>query len=309
MLQIQSFINRWLKPIISVLLVIILVFGYPSPALANSWVPKPLQNITERFVSFLSPSSTKGAPTGRQKGGAGRGRCPQILALDKNELPLTAFAPTISEPQGEPIVTTDLNKSSDTKVNIIWGQTIESHPTFWFYIPYIYNEKIKYGKFVLLDNNQEMVTKPIYVQLPDSNVSVSNSLPNIAKFTLPKTEQGLLTDKEYNWYFSVICNPLKPSRNPGVTGWIRKVNLSVRPPQSYQYYRSQGIWFDAVTRFIENTDLQNLSQNKEWLELIKFTFSENGQPDDNDDNLNQIANKIAKLSIKELEIVDNPELM
>ncbi|BAZ26470.1 hypothetical protein NIES4073_73780 [Kalymmatonema gypsitolerans NIES-4073] len=299
MFHIQWFITRLLKPIVSLILVIILVVSYPSTVLAQT---NPLQNIWERIQSiFESPQTrTKGAPVGRKKGGAGRGRCPALIPLDKdNEIPLTAFVPAIQEEQPT------LSKSdnvSHSKLTYVWGRTIEQYPTFWFYIPYVYKQsEIEYGKFVLLDKDKHIIAGPIFVKIPIGNN------PSIAKFTLPKSENPLEINQEYNWYFSIVCNPLKPSRNPSVTGWIERVNLPSSSLGNYRYYAEKGIWYDTVTRLVESADPQTLPQQLDWLLLIKFVFR-NEDSLTNDNDLNQIANKIANFPIQTLTPVPNLEL-
>ena len=191
---------------------------------------------------------------------------------------------------------------SPSKLTYVWGRTIEQYPTFWFYIPYASQEsEIKYGKFVLLDKDKHIITEPVFVEIPIGNN------PSLAKFTLPKTENFLEINQEYNWYFSIVCNPLKPSRNPGVTGWIERVNLPSFSLGNYRYYAEKGIWYDTVTRLVESTDPQTLPQQTDWLLLIKFVFR-NEDSLTNDNDLNQIANKIANFRIQTLTPVLNPGL-
>ncbi|NMG19968.1 DUF928 domain-containing protein [Brasilonema bromeliae] len=304
MFHIQWFITRLLKPIVSLILVIILVVNYPSTVLAQT---NPFQNIWERIRSLPESlqTRTQGAPVaGRQKAGAGRGRCPALIPLDEdNEIPLTAFVPAIQEEQ--PTLSNSDNVSP-SKLTYVWGRTIEQYPTFWFYIPYGSEEsKTEYGKFVLLDKDKHIISGQIFVKIPIGNN------PSLAKFTLPKSENPLEINQEYNWYFSIVCNPLKPSRNPGVTGWIERVNLPSFSLGNYRYYAEKGIWYDTVTRFVESADPQTLSQQLDWLLLIKFVFRNVENVEDvsmNDNDFNQIVNKIANFPIQTLTPVPNPEL-
>jgi Domain of Unknown Function (DUF928) len=299
MSKIHLSIAHWLRAIFSLILAIILIFGYPSQALAN-----PFQNIIERVQSiFAPPPKTKaklGNPIGRSKGGAGRGRCPALIALGKDEIPLTAFVPVIEEKQS---LSSKLDNVSPSKLNYVWGQTTEAYPTFWFYIPYVYNESgVQYGKFVLLDKDKHIVTAPILVKVPVGDK------PIIAKFTLPESAKPLEINQGYNWYFSIICNTLKPSRNPGVTGWIERVPLRVFPVNDYVYYAKQGIWYDTLTRLFnsQNSQTQQLEQDK--LLLIKAIFKDvikNLEKEENlndEDRLNQIAKQIAEFKHQELDV-------
>ena len=287
---------RWFKAIISTILAFILFISYPSPALAQQDNRNIIQVLFQTVQSLGKGRLQRkelGTPNGRARGGAGRGRCPALISLDNNEIPLTAFVPTIQE------------QLSSSKVDIVWGRTIEAYPTFWFYIPYVYEEsKIEYGKFVLLNQQQQIIAGPIFVRLPGGNQ------PSIAKFTLPKT--ALEVDQEYNWYFSILCNPLKPSRNPGVTGWIERIKLPILPPKSNLYYAKQGIWYDVVTRLFQNQNPE-IELQKDRVDFIKYIFKdviEKPQQDEKineEEKLNKIANEIAGLRIEELFPVPNPE--
>lgn len=289
-------IVRCLKAIICIVIAVILFTSYPSAALAQQrgfW-----EIASEQIQTLFGQRKQAKAPViGRVRGGAGRGRCPELIPLNlpsgKYEIPLTAFVPVIRE------------KSST--LNYVWGQTVEQYPSFWFYIPYRFNElEIRQGKFVLLNQDRSIVAGPIRVDIPRE--------PSIAKFSLPSSVEGLKDNQEYNWYFSIICNELKPSRNPGVTAWIEKVELPILPPQNYQYYAKQGIWYDAVNRFILSHK-QTLSQQKEGIELIKFSlknanaiekpYQEN--EGNFEKNLNLIATEIANFPIEELKPSSNSD--
>jgi Domain of Unknown Function (DUF928) len=300
MFQIRLSIAHWLRAIFSLILAIILILGYPAQALAN-----PFQNIIEQIQSiFAPPPKTKaklGNPIGRSKGGAGRGRCPAFVALGKDEIPLTAFVPVIQEKQS---LSSKLDNVLPSKLNYVWGQTTEAYPTFWFYIPYVYKEsEVQYGKFVLLDKDKHLVTAPILVKVPVGDK------PSIAKFTLPENAKPLEINQEYNWYFSIICNKLKPSRNPGVTGWIERVPSRVFPVNDYVYYAKQGIWYDTVTRLFNNQNSQTQQLQQDKLLLIKAIFKdaiEKPEKEENfndEDKLNQIAKQIADFEPQELKSV------
>ena len=298
MFHTKSLIAQYFRVIISFTLALIFFVNYPSPALAQQ-NKISFQIALERIQSIFRPRTKLGAPVGRVRGGAGRGRCPALVALGKDEIPLTAFVPVIKEKQ---TLSSKLDNVSPSKLNYVWGQTTEAYPTFWFYIPYVYNElEVKDGKFVLLDKDKHIVAAPIFVKVPVGDK------PSIAKFTLPESAKPLEINQGYNWYFSIICNPLKPSRNPGVTGWIERVPSRVFPVTDYLYYAQQGIWYDTVTRlFNSQTQIQQLQQDK--LLLIKAIFKDAIEKPDKEENfnyedkLNQIANQIADFEPQELEI-------
>ncbi|MCW5312853.1 DUF928 domain-containing protein [Nostoc sp. KVJ3] len=290
------------KAIISTILAIALLISYPLPVLAQQDERNIIQVFIEAVETVVKGRSQRKelkAPNGRPRGGAGRGRCSSLISLDNNEIPLTAFAPTIQE-QSSPSKLDNVSPYSPYKVDIVWGQTIEEYPTFWFYLPYVYNKsELEYGKFVLLDKEKNIIAGPILVKMPNGNN------PSIAKFTLPRNVKPLEVNQEYNWYFSVLCNPLKASRNPGVTGWIKRIKLPILPPESSSYYVKQGILYDAVTRLFQNQKSE-IELQKDRVALIKYFLKDVIEKPEKEDKvneeekLNKIANDIASFPIQEL---------
>ncbi|BAZ28704.1 hypothetical protein NIES4074_11380 [Cylindrospermum sp. NIES-4074] len=311
----QSFIAQLLRFTISIVLAFILVLGYPSQALAQNRFQIALQQIKSLFVPR---GENKGTPTGRVRGGAGRGQCPVIASVDTAETQLTALVPTISNPLDKETLRLKPKSSQ-----IVWGKTFEAYPTFWFYIPYEYEESELEAKFVLLDEDKRIVTGPIFLKPSKDN---SSGKPRLAKFTLPK-QQPLEIGKQYNWYFSIICDERKPSRNPGVAGWIQRVKLDIIAPKNYLYYAEKGIWYDTVTRLadsraaIQQTQIDNIdiappigdkslttppSQiqiEEDWLAVFRFLkWSDENQIDE------KLINEIANSPIVELSPVRESEI-
>ncbi|NJM71323.1 MAG: DUF928 domain-containing protein [Scytonema sp. RU_4_4] len=252
MFQTQSFVAQWLRAFFSLTLTLILFIGYPSQALAqNKQSDNPFEVALEQIKSLFVPQTKLGAPSGRTRGAAGRGRCSAIATSpsdqsDIGEFTLTALIPPIWKSLNR---VEQLPKPALSQV--VWGKTLEAYPSFWFYIPFVYKEsELEYAKFVMLDEDKHIVVGPIFFQLPNK-VDVAGK-PSIAKLTLPANLKPLEINKQYNWFFSIICDERKPSRNPSVTGWIQREALPVLAPQNYLYYARSGIWYDAVTRLVES---------------------------------------------------------
>ena len=91
---------------------------------------------------------------------------------------------------------------------------------------------------MLLDEfNKPVFENPIKLSLPESPGIISVSLPQ---------QYSLLVEKPYFWYFSVICNLDRPSRNPSVNGWIRRV--SSEPGQEPGKPDEKNlVWYDLLT--------------------------------------------------------------
>jgi hypothetical protein len=286
------------------ILTIILFINYPSVLTAQENSRNPITVLIEQATNALKGRKQRTQikdvkqVNGNQRGGSKRGRCREFIPLKTDEIPLTAFAFSIQEQESSPSKSDIKSDISDvievSTPSSVWGQTTEEYPTFLFYVPYAFKEsQIEYGKFVLLDKDKKMIAKPVLFKLPDGN------LPSIAKLTLPKSMGPLKDGDEYNWYFSIVCNDKKPSRNPSVSGWIEKIESSAYLP-TYLNYANKGIWYDAVSRLIASQNPQTLSQQPEWVDLIKFVFKKSVEIPSED--FNQIANEIAKLEIQELKI-------
>ena len=239
------------RVIISLILTLILLIGYPSQAVAQIQSPDFFQIALERIKSLFVPPTKLGTPVGRTRGAAGRGRCSEIATLPSNQFDISEFTLTALIPPIEKSLNRVEQLPKPALSQVVWGKTLEAYPSFWFYIPFVYKEsELEYAKFVMLDEDRHIVVEPIFFRLPNK-VDVTGK-PSIAKLTLPANLKPLEINKQYNWFFSIICDESKPSRNPSVTGWIQREALPVLAPQNYLYYARSGIWYDAVTRLIES---------------------------------------------------------
>ena len=260
---------RRLKKIISVFILVLAIISLTILATGTSvQAGQPfelLRDVIERILEIFNPPLAIKAPHGRERGGAGRGpHCPSV------DIPLTALVPS-AEMQRE--------ASGAIPVKYVWvyGQTVEEQPTFWFYVPYN-AENVKTAKFTLLQANSYYVREPV-LQEPIKPIEIALAeTPGIIKFRLP---YKLEIDKPYNWYFSIICDPQKPSRNPGVKGWIQRVekspelvkDLETLPPvQKYLAYGERGIWFELITNLAESYQSHqgDKTLRLEWNELLNF---------------------------------------
>jgi hypothetical protein len=231
-----------------------------------SWISLVVCTLTFFLASFavwMPPAQAQwwclglcGSDSFGSKGGAKRGPC-----ADEQSLIALAFDPKLES-----------NLSAEKKV----GSTVEGYPTFWFYLP-PYASSIKSAKFVLLDKNKHLVQDPVYAQLPTVSKGV------IAGLTLPSKGKALEVGKQYSWYFSILCDLQKPSRNPEVTGQVQRVVQSPLPRakepayivHDSTYTGQNGIenvvFYDTVTQLVKNrntylSDWERLLKNSEILQ-------------------------------------------
>jgi len=94
-------------------------------------------------------------------------------------------------------------------------------------------------------------------------------------FRLPASASPLDLDQEYNWYFSILCSERNPSRNPGVSGWVRRIaapsdlvsQLRTLPAQQrYIAYAEHEIWYEVVTELSQNRD----RYPNDWIETLRL---------------------------------------
>ncbi|MGG6269042.1 DUF928 domain-containing protein [Leptolyngbya sp. AN03gr2] len=135
----------------------------------------------------------------------------------------------------------------------------------WVYNPYTSDQPLK-AKLTLRDEKAEIVGKPIEVTLPTT--------PGIAGVKLPT----LGKQQSYQWYFSIICSRTQPSKNPMVSGPIRRVDArsssltQIKPglpsEQIAMIYAKSGLWNDAITVLASSGKIQGNTM-KVWTELLR----------------------------------------
>ncbi len=171
-----------------ILIIANLLLGLP-PAPAQSQQPPGLIEKIKRFFFGTRPGGT---PSGRQRGGAVRGRCPSLAQ------PLMALVPSNNE--GIPLV----------------EQTISERPTFWFYASYLHGSPLN-AEFALLDEQERVVYSAVFPL---------NQQPGIISLQLPKTMPSLKEENNYHWVFSAICNPQDRAADAIVNGWVERIPVS-----------------------------------------------------------------------------------
>jgi hypothetical protein len=134
------------------------------------------------------------------------------------------------------------------------GQTVESHPTFLWYI----SKDFLRIRFTLVE---PMVTQPIFVKEIISKKGIMGlKLPN----NIPELEK----EKNYRWTITVICHPTKPSLNLYARALFKRVDLLPSLAQKLSQANSaQGKsrvfaeakkWYEAISSLV----IQDLANQK-----------------------------------------------
>ncbi|NEP32571.1 MULTISPECIES: DUF928 domain-containing protein [unclassified Moorena] len=210
----------------------------PQPlGISLDWVPP---NVPERGVP------------GKRKAAASRGGCPKV------EPPLTALVPA------SPTIASEGQIASES----VFGLTVVSHPTFWFYVPYALTPDLPL-EFVLQDENHNEIYWTKFV--------ASSSSPSVVGIELPSTVASLEVGKQYRWYFVVKCERLG---SPVVTGWVKRMSLNpslknqldqATLEQKAIIYARSGIWYDTLNALAKLRQ-QNYSNDlliKDWVKLLQ----------------------------------------
>ncbi|MGI2908440.1 DUF928 domain-containing protein [Tolypothrix sp. VBCCA 56010] len=203
-------------------------------------------NIQIRFNQKEADGSSRGRPS-RRVGTGSRGECPPV------EVPVTALIP---------------NKNP--------GLTVEEHPTFWFFVPYQFNNTSG-GEFALQDEANNDVYRTSF-KLPETAGIVSLSVPSTVSLEL---------NKSYQWYFKIYCSRQNLSNPVFVRGWVQRKALKPDLERLLQaandkrsriaIYAENGIWYSALTELakLHFAEPKNTVFINDWTNLLRDVGLEN----------------------------------
>lgn len=200
------------------------------------------------------------------------------IALLTNQLPSHAQTNSGRDPnrrsggdRGEcPALSSNLNADPDSRLTALIPESGEilsalESPTLWFYIPYSSKSPLS-ARLTIRDEHGKMVMEPQITKFPATS--------GVVRWQLP---QSLKTNQSYHWYFSILCNSDKPSSNPIVNGWIRRIQANPTLVSQLQtatlaeqidLYIKAGLWIDALT-LVANQHGTNSQAKTEWNKLLK----------------------------------------
>lgn len=185
-------------------------------------------------------------PPGRLVGGGTRSSNPNCRF---DEIPLMAMAPPRSI-----------------------GLTAQASPTLYFYLPAM--ETIQEAEFVLIDSANDTV---VY----EETLNIGNRA-GIMGVTIPseRAETPVETDRNYQWYFSIVCNPTDRSEDIIVEGAMRwtKIDQALAsqlnqktPLEKVNLYLEAELWFDAMSTLAElrSNGTEDPEVSEAWIQLLE----------------------------------------
>jgi hypothetical protein len=217
--------------------------SFPILVRAQSGQTSTGQSIAGNWNAFNPPN--RGLPDGRQEGGGVRGgNCPNI----QNKL--VALIPA---------------------TNI--GLTVAESPTLYWYVPETASAETALAmEFVLQDEDG----KEVY----NSGKLPALGSAGIVSYTMPaKSSKPLEVGKNYQWFFSIICNPDDRSGDVRVQGWVKRVEKSLTLAQELEaasekerpfIYARESLWFDTLSSLaqLQRQNPGNETFATKWEELL-----------------------------------------
>jgi len=203
-------------------------------------------NIQIHFNEKEADGSSRGRPS-KRVGTGSRGECLPV------KMPVTALIP---------------NKNP--------GLTVEEHPTFWFFVPYQFNNTSG-GEFALQDEANKDVYRTSF-KLPQTAGIVSLIVPSTVTLEL---------NKSYQWYFKIYCNRQNLSNPVFVRGWVQREALKPDLERVLQatddkrsriaIYAQNSIWYSALTELakLHFAEPKNTVFINDWVNLLRDVGLEN----------------------------------
>lgn len=204
------------------------------PAHSQSLLESRVPHASEITLDFQPPQ--RGAPS-ETAGGASRGGCVEEDA-----------ALTLLVPNG-------------------FGQTTQSHPTFFFYVPQTSAEQATFTLSSLSeDGTVETVHYSQTFEIEEANVVVPFALPSDA----PALEAG----RDYYWSIDLLCDLENAGENIYSVAWIERVPAppeleSALASDRPSLYAQKGLWYDTLAALLELRSRESGSAEADWINLLE----------------------------------------
>lgn len=157
--------------------------------------------------------------------------------------------------------------------NSRFGVTVTDYPTFFVYIPPLAPQaNPPQVEFVLRDANKNDIYKTTFK---------TTGTPGILTLSLPAYAglAPLQVGQDYQWSFSLICQPDERSRDITVEGWIRRVepnpSLTAQLNQAslqrqVELYAEAEIWHEALAMLVQlrRNNPNDTAVTANWVRLL-----------------------------------------
>ena len=198
-----------------------------------------LAQLSSMKISLeFPPTNERGAPQTTTGGGTRGNSCVKSSEGDQT-IPLTPLMPT--------------------RTNV--GITATTNPVLYWYVP---QNTAEFGEFLLEDERGDEIYAVSFKLPPTSG---------IVKLKIP-ANASLKTNRNYQWKFSLICDPQKPKHNQWVLGMLlpQSIDLALKQQLANKNLLEQAEFFAVHKIWHETLDImaQLSTENPaEWAEFLK----------------------------------------
>jgi hypothetical protein len=155
--------------------------------------------------------------------------------------------------------------------NEIKELTVSKYPSFWFYVPYTFDE-IDNLEFVLEDSQVKRIIYQTSIRLSEVAGIIEVALPHESQYSLEQ-------DKNYIWYLKGHCSSNSQDEpDIALSGWVRRIpldsqlqeQLETSGSQKYEIYIQNTILYDAVTALAKQyqTNPESPQIKNAWINLL-----------------------------------------
>ncbi len=147
-----------------------------------------------------------------------------------------------------------------------WGETLEPHPTFWFYVA-------NPAERMVFELRDEMTGESVF-----TTEFAALAGPGIGSFALPKTAPALESDRLYRWQLTLDCphTDSDPTVNSIVVRRQADPELAAKlqtalPTERVDLLATHGLWYDTLTDLaqLRTSDPQNPEYAEAWADLLQ----------------------------------------
>lgn len=187
-----------------------------------------------------------------------------------NSVAPNSMQPTLGQPTSvQPIALTTRSATATspvTKRELVFGQTLNARPKFWFYSPYRLDRSRPTQFRLSIINPKTNQTEPLFA----NPLIVTTEKPGLFAVELPAGIE-LQTGNLYRWSLAIRCGGNESAVS--LSGAISRLTLPTAPPKSTKdsqpellYYIDNNLWYDAVN--LAATDRRHWKSLMEMVELL-----------------------------------------